>query len=219
MNSLTEENYLKALYALHEKNRKEAFTNEIAEMMNIRPATVTDMLKKLAEKKLINYKKYKGVTLTIQGKKIALEIVRKHRLWEHFLVNKLNFKWDEVHEIAEQLEHINSSELIERLNKFLGFPDFDPHGDPIPDKQGKLPLKKSEILSVSKKGCNYTITGVAVQDTPFLKYLNKCGITLGDEIKVIEIAEFDHSMDISVNKKNSVHISHDVAKNILVKQL
>src|SRR5688500_18567354 len=160
MNSFTEENYLKAIFKLLEGDDEAVTTNAIAEKMNTRAASVTDMLKKLSEKKLINYKKYQGVTLTSSGKKIALNIIRKHRLWEVFLVEKLNFKWDEVHDIAEQLEHINSDTLIERIDKFLNYPKFDPHGDPIPDINGKFQSNKSVLVSELKLNSVGIMTGV-----------------------------------------------------------
>lgn len=146
MNSLTEENYIKAIYKLCEKSADAVSTNAIAEKMHTKAASVSDMLKKLSKKKLINYRKYQGVTLTAKGEKLALAIVRKHRLWELFLVQKLNFKWDEVHDIAEQLEHIQSDELVKRIDKFLDHPKFDPHGDPIPDVNGKLHPQRSRLL-------------------------------------------------------------------------
>jgi len=142
--SFTEENYIKAIFKLEELNQSKAVsTNDIAIKLSMQPASVTDMIKRLAEKKIVSYKKYHGVLLTVKGKKIALTIIRKHRLWEVFLVKKLNFKWDEVHEIAEQLEHINSNELVEKLDDFLGNPKFDPHGDAIPDKEGNMRVVNS----------------------------------------------------------------------------
>lgn len=218
MNSLTEENYLKAIYKLMEAGETgEITTNAIADEVQTKAATVTDMLKKLSNKKLINYKKYQGVTLTAKGSKAALEIVRKHRLWEVFLVDKLNFKWDEVHIIAEQLEHINSDELVERLDKFLNYPKFDPHGDPIPDVNGKLQQKNSIHLSEGKNEGVYVMTGVADHDSSFLRFLDKSGIALGKQIKVKEIVEYDKSLNISIDKKPGIYISNEVAKNILVK--
>src|SRR5688572_3663166 len=152
MNSHTEENYLKAIFKLLEKEKGEVSTNAIAEKVNTKAASVTDMLKKLADKKLINYKKYQGVTLTAKGEKIAINIIRKHRLWEVFLVEKLKYKWDEIHDIAEQLEHIQSDSLIDRIDSFLNYPKFDPHGDPIPDLNGNFQQQKSQLLSTITKG-------------------------------------------------------------------
>src|SRR6478752_3743676 len=144
--SLTEENYLKAIYHLSEDGTIDVSTNAISDALNTKPASVSDMLKKLSQKEVINYIKYQGVSLTPSGRKIALQIIRKHRLWEVFLVEKLKFNWDEVHEIAEQLEHIQSNLLIERLDEFLGFPPFDPHGDPIPNERGEMKAKKHTPL-------------------------------------------------------------------------
>jgi DtxR family Mn-dependent transcriptional regulator len=215
MNSFTEENYVKAIYKLIEVDIATVSTNAIAEKMNTKAASVTDMLKKLASKKIINYKKYQGVTLTAKGEKIALTIIRKHRLWEMFLVEKLDFKWDEVHDIAEQLEHINSDKLIEQIDKFLNFPKVDPHGDPIPDANGKLNVPKSHLLSTFKKNDVCVMTGVVDHSAPFLQYLDKSGISLGNDIKIKNIVEFDRSLQITINKNATIFISNDVAKNIL----
>jgi len=215
MNSFTEENYLKAIYKLIEQAGDVVTTNAIAEKINTKAASVTDMLKKLADKKLINYQKYQGVSLTKKGEKVALTIIRKHRLWEMFLVEHLDFKWDEVHDIAEQLEHINSDTLVERIDKFLNYPKVDPHGDPIPDSNGKLPIRKSYPLSKFKKNDTCIVTGVVDHSPTFLQYLDKYGITLGNVIKIKEVVEFDRSLNIIVNKQN-IFISNDVAKNILV---
>jgi DtxR family Mn-dependent transcriptional regulator len=216
MNSYTEENYLKAIYKLIELENGSVSTNAIAEKVSTKAATVTDMLKKLAEKKLINYQKYQGVTLTNKGEKVALNIIRKHRLWEMFLVEKLNFKWDEVHDVAEQLEHINSEKLIEQIDKFLDYPKTDPHGDPIPDANGKLQIQKSKPLSAYTINDTCIMTGVVDHSASFLQYLDKMNLSLGFEIKIKDITSFDKSLQITVNKRNTFFISHDVAKNILV---
>ena len=216
MNSLTEENYLKAIYKLTEKEGEAVSTNALAEEMSTKAGTVSEMLKKLSDKKLINYRKYQGVTLTAQGRKVALTIIRRHRLWESFLVNKLDFKWDEVHDIAEQLEHINSDKLVEQLDKFLGFPKFDPHGDPIPDAHGKFSQPKSQLLSSLPVNTTCIMTGVVDHTAPFLQYLEKIGLTLGNEIRIKDVVEYDRSLHISINKKTPLYISHEVAKNILV---
>lgn len=216
MQSFTEENYLKAIYKLVEQEDDAVTNNAIAEKMETKAASVTDMLKKLADKKLINYQKYQGVTLTNKGEKIALMIIRKHRLWEMFLVEKLNFKWDEVHDVAEQLEHINSDKLIEQLDKYLCYPKVDPHGDPIPDAKGKLISSKSNALSKYKKSDVCIMTGVADHSSEFLKYLDNIGLSLGCEIKIKEVVEFDKSLRINVDKADTLFISNEVAKNILV---
>ncbi len=215
MNSFTEENYLKAIYKLIEQSGSSVSTNAIAEKMNTKAASVTDMLKKLSDKKLINYQKYQGVTLSNKGEKVALVVIRKHRLWEMFLLEKLNFKWDEVHDVAEQLEHINSDKLIEQIDKFLNFPKFDPHGDPIPDANGKIQNHKSKSIANHKKNDVLVMTGVVDHTPSFLQYLDKSGLALGNEIKIKEVNEFDRSLQITINKKNTIFISNDVAKNIL----
>ena len=215
--SFTEENYLKIIYHLSQKSAGTVQTNTIADEMQTKPASVTDMLKKLSEKKLVNYIKYQGVTLTVKGTEIAVNIVRKHRLWEVFLVDKLNFKWDEVHEIAEELEHINSPMLVERLDEFLGFPKKDPHGDPIPDSHGvfeALQFTKMSKLQIGDKGM---IVGVSEHSSAYLKHLEKLGLTLGKRIEVLEIADFDGSVELSVSE-DKINISREVARHILIKK-
>ncbi|MDN3588751.1 metal-dependent transcriptional regulator [Pedobacter aquatilis] len=214
MQSFTEENYLKVIYHLAQKTTN-VQTNAIAEQIQTKPASVTDMIKKLAEKELVDYVKYQGVTLTEKGKHAAISIVRKHRLWEVFLVDKLNFKWDEVHDVAEELEHIKSVDLIERLDEFLGFPKSDPHGDPIPDKNGTFAKTQFIKLIELKIGESGTITGVSQHSSPFLKYLEKSGLTLGKRIQITDITDFDGSVEILVNEKQ-INISREVAKHILI---
>jgi DtxR family Mn-dependent transcriptional regulator len=216
MHSFTEENYLKSIYHLSNGNNSEVSTNAIAEVTNTKAASVTDMLKKLADKKLINYVKYQGVTLTDTGLKAAVDIIRKHRLWEVFLVEKLGFKWDEVHDIAEELEHINSDVLIERLDDFLGNPAADPHGDPIPDRTGNFLHKKLVKVSDMKFGQNGTISGVSEHSSVFLKHLDKLGLILGAKIIVADLVEFDGSIMLTVDETKERTISREVAKNILV---
>ena len=218
MNSLTEENYLKAIYKLLENGEETVTTNAIAFKMRTRAASVTDMLKKLSKKKLIHYEKYQGVSLTPIGKKIAVGIIRKHRLWEHFLVDKLQFKWDEVHEIAEQLEHIRSEELIDRIDKLLGFPKFDPHGDPIPDTNGKFAKRHSFLLTEMKTDSNCIMTGVVDHSPAFLHYLDEAGINLGDQLFIKQINDYDKSMVLIINRKKNFPISNEAGKNILVKK-
>ncbi|WP_423148007.1 metal-dependent transcriptional regulator [Rubrolithibacter danxiaensis] len=215
MNSLTEENYLKTIYHLSHNGSIAVSTNSIAEMISTKASSVTDMMKKLADKELINYIRYQGVTLTDKGKKTAVNIVRRHRLWEVFLMDKLQFKWDEVHDIAEELEHINSEMLINRLEEFLGYPKADPHGDPIPDKNGKFMDKEFTPISKMPTGERGIISGVKEHSSKFLQYLEKIGLTLGREITVKEIIEFDGSVILYVNTGNELTISRDVAKNIL----
>lgn len=214
MYTLAEENYLKAIYHLS-LNDLSVSTNQIAAALCTKAASVTDMLKKLADKELINYEKYQGVTLTATGEKIALQIIRRHRLWEYFLVEKLNFKWDEVHEMAEELEHISSVELIDRLDQFMDCPKHDPHGDPIPDRDGNF--KKHELIPVASLKLNETgiISGVRDHSPGFLQYLEKQQLTIGKKIKVSDIIEYDNSMILEV-EKTTTHISREVAKNLLI---
>ncbi|MCZ4222298.1 metal-dependent transcriptional regulator [Pedobacter rhodius] len=214
MQSFTEENYLKIIYHLSEKTAN-VQTNAIAEQMQTKPASVTDMIKKLADKGLVDYVKYQGVTLTEKGKQAAVDIVRKHRLWEVFLVSKLNFKWDEVHDVAEELEHIKSVDLIERLDEFLGFPKSDPHGDPIPDKNGRFAKTQFIKLIELKIGDGGTITGVSQHSSAFLKHLEKLGLTLGKQIQISDVTDFDGSVEILVANKQ-INISREVAKHILI---
>ena len=213
--SLSEENYLKAIYHLEKIAATGVATNAIAEQMDTNPSSVTDMVKKLSEKDLVNYIKYQGVTLTEKGRKTALTIIRKHRLWEVFLVDKLNFHWDQVHEIAEQLEHIHSEELISRLDKFLGEPDFDPHGDPIPDKHGNIKRTEKKLLSDLDKNQGGVCVGVKESSAEFLQYLDKKKITIGTKIKVLGKEFFDGSMVILVGKDQSF-ISKKTAENLYV---
>ena len=215
--SFTEENYLKAIYSLSE--RTESFnssTSEIAERIKTKPPTVSDMLRKLTEKKLISYEKYKRVQLTKTGKQVAILIIRKHRLWEVFLHDKLQFAWDEVHEVAEQLEHIHSEELILRLEKFLGFPKYDPHGDPIPSANGELSPIKRTTLSEAEPGRNYQVVGVKDSSNVFLQYLQQVNVGIGTKIKVIEKITFDGSMIISLTKNQQISVSKKFSDNVLV---
>lgn len=217
MTSFTEENYLKIIYMLTEQNGgNEVSTNELAEHTLTKAASVSDMLRKLAEKNFINYRKYQGVTLTKEGQHIALSVIRKHRLWEVFLVEKLGFGWDEIHDIAEQLEHIDSKELTEKLDKFLGSPQFDPHGDPIPDAKGKMPMVSSHKLSEIPVDQSVVMVGVSVHSPAFLQHLDKNHITLGCKIKIQEISEFDKSYSVLINNTDTVFVSNEVAKNLLV---
>ena len=214
MNSQSEEDYLKALYHL-EMDYDAVSTNSIADYLDMKPSSVTDMLKKLAEKKFINYEKYKGTSLTKRGRLIALSIIRKHRLWETFLVEKLGFGWDQVHIIAEQLEHIKSEELIENLDDFLGNPKYDPHGDPIPSKDGKIEKMNQKLLVELKADQKGIITGVKKGTTSLLNYLDKEKIKLGDSVKVIEILEFDGTYIVEINKRK-LTFSEKICQNLLL---
>ncbi|MBT3740638.1 MAG: metal-dependent transcriptional regulator [Polaribacter sp.] len=217
MFTLSEENYLKAIYHLEIDVDKGISTNSIAKKLETKASSVTDMVKKLSEKEVVVYKKYQGVKLTNYGKKTAANIVRKHRLWEVFLVEKLNFSWDEVHDVAEQLEHIKSPKLINQLDSFLGFPSNDPHGDPIPDKEGNLKIIEKSLLSTFYKNESGVCVGVDDSSSEFLRYLDKKGITLGKQITVLEKEDFDDSLSIEMdNKKFS--ISNKIANNLYMKK-
>lgn len=217
MLSKSEENYLKAIFHLSVKTEKGISTNAVAQQLDAKASSVTDMVKKLAEKELVFYKKYQGVTLTLTGEKIAANVIRKHRLWEVLLVEKFNFNWDEVHEVAEQLEHIHSEKLINELDAFLGHPKHDPHGDPIPDKDGNINFLEKELLSVVGVQSKAVCVGVKDTSSDFLRYLDKQGIALGKEITVLEKETFDNSMCIQING-NEFTISQQVSNNIYVKQ-
>lgn len=214
--TLSEENYLKTIYHLTSAIEGEISTNAIAEKMETKASSVTDMLKKLSEKDWINYKKYQGVSLTEKGQLAAKMIVRKHRLWEVFLLEKLHFAWDEVHDIAEQLEHIKSEQLINKLDNFLGNPTKDPHGDPIPDSNGKIITIEKVLLSEVLPNQKCQCVGVKDSSAAFLKYLDNNRIALGTSIKMLSEEEFDLSLKIEINDKVIV-ISHKIASNLYVK--
>lgn len=212
----SEENYLKTIYHLTTISDTGISTNAIAEKIETKASSVTDMLKKLAEKDLVNYKKYQGVSLTEKGKLTAKMIVRKHRLWESFLVEKLNFSWDEVHDVAEQLEHIKSEKLINKLDEFLNFPTEDPHGDPIPNAEGQIVNIKKQLLSEFEKNKIGICVGVKDTSSDFLKYLDKQEIALGSAIEIIEKELFDSSFIIRVGNKEMT-ISNKIASNLYIK--
>jgi DtxR family transcriptional regulator, Mn-dependent transcriptional regulator len=216
MLSYTEENYLKTIYRLSEGGYKSVLTNEIAVSMNTKAASVTDMIKKLSVKELVSYEPYYGVKITRQGKLGALQVIRKHRLWETFLVEKLHFNWDEVHDVAEQLEHIQSALLIEKLDEFLGFPTADPHGHPIPDKNGKVQTVRQIPISEASLNKNSIIRSVKDGSPSFLQYLSKIGIYIGASVAILEKVEFDGSLEIIIDNKKKVFISRDAAENLLV---
>lgn len=214
--TFSEENYLKTIYHLTTASDSEVSTNAIAEKMETKASSVTDMLKKLAEKGLVNYKKYQGVSLTQEGKLEAKMIVRKHRLWEVFLVEKLGFSWDEVHDIAEQLEHIKSEKLINKLDDFLDNPTEDPHGDPIPDREGRIIKIEKQLLSELSENQSGICVGVKDTSSEFLKYLDKQEIALGSKIEFLSKESFDLSLRIKVNGKE-LTISNKIASNLFVK--
>ncbi len=218
MFSQSEENYIKAIYHLAvDSSVKGISTNAIAKKLATKASSVTDMIKKLSEKKVVVYKKYQGVTLTDFGKKTATNIIRKHRLWEVFLVEKLNFSWDEVHEVAEQLEHIKSPKLINELDAFLGFPKRDPHGDPIPDSEGNLQIIEKSLLAILNKGEEGICVGVDDTSSEFLQFLDKQEIALGKRIKVIEKEPFDGSFLIKIDDKE-LSISNKIANNLYIQK-
>jgi DtxR family transcriptional regulator, Mn-dependent transcriptional regulator len=214
--SVTEENYLKAIYGLTHSVGGKVGNQLIAEKLGINPASVTDMLKKLEEKRMIDYNRTDGANLTKDGFRFASKVVRKHRLWETFLVENLNFTWDEVHEVAEQLEHVQSDKLLDELDKLLGYPKFDPHGDPIPDKTGKLPAFKSRSLSEIEIGRRIRVINVLDNSPAFLRYLDKQNIGLNDFITVKEIQDFDKSVLVELKNKKEVYLSVEAAKKIFV---
>jgi len=217
MLSRTEENYLKAIYKVSEKENGKVNTNAIAAITETSAASVTDMLKRLAEKNLVIYEKYKGVILTREGSQTATNLIRKHRLWEFFLVEKLNFSWAEVHDIAEELEHVQSDLLIEKLDSFLDHPKYDPHGDPIPNAQGIFTIRAQHSLDNFDIGDSGTLLGVKEHDKDFLEYLNRLNIALGAELEIVEKHKYDGSMKIRVNSNAEHLISEKVSQNLLVK--
>ena len=218
--SHTEENYLKAIFKISEKTGRSASNNAIATAMQTSAASVTDMIKRLSSKELINYKSHRGVTLTDSGLQIATSLIRKHRLWEVFLVEHLNFSWDEVHEIAEQLEHIKSEELVDRLDGFLGSPKFDPHGDPIPDAEGNFTFRKQILLSELEPGEIGIIVGVQDHSSQFLQYLDQLKLVLGVQVKLVDRYEYDESVKVQINKKaKQVTLSKKVCQNLYVQRV
>jgi DtxR family transcriptional regulator, Mn-dependent transcriptional regulator len=214
--TISEENYIKVIYHLSLVSPKGVNTNAIAGMLDTKASSVTDMLKKLSEKELVAYQKYQGVTLTEKGFYSAKMIVRKHRLWEVFLVDKLNFSWDEVHEIAEELEHIKSENLINKLDAFLDFPSFDPHGDPIPNADGEIKKINKLLLSEADLNKEYQCVGVKDSSSEFLKYLDKQKIALGSKITVKEKESFDDTLQIQIDSRQ-LTISNKIANNLYVK--
>ncbi len=222
MISLTEENYLKALIYLSflapgVEEKKDVGTNELASYLKLKSSTVNEMLKRLKEKNLINHEKYKKITLTPSGEQNGLKIVRKHRLWETFLFTKLDFDWIEIHEVAEQLEHIKSEKLVGKIDKLLGYPNFDPHGDPIPDKHGKIPQRITKNLSAVDIGKNCIVLAVSDTSKDFLNYLEDLGISIKTEIGLIDKIAYDRSIKIKIKDKQ-YSISKKVADNLLVNE-
>ena len=218
MPSQTEENYLKAIYKLAEAapDATGVSTNRIAAALDTRAASVTDMLRRLADKGLLAYERYRGVQLTPEGQRLALLTIRKHRLWEVFLVQQLGFNWDEVHEVAEELEHVQSPLLMRRLDAFLGYPALDPHGDPIPAEDGAMRRPAHRLLADLVVGERGTLAAVKNTTAPFLQYLDKVGLQLGAMVEVLDKVAFDNSFEIKVNRERTTLISAEVSCNLFV---
>ncbi len=217
MVSWTEENYLKEIFKLYFINKTKVPANELAKALNLSAPSVSEMLLKLEAKHLINYEKYKGIALTKRGTALAITIIRKHRLWETFLVEQLKFSWDEVHDIAEELEHIKSLALIEKLDVFLGKPKFDPHGDPIPDKNGHFPILKAIPLSNAQLHKAYEISGIEEHSKNFLTYCQDEGLKPKHTLKINSKNMYDGSISITINGKSKTQLSESTAKKIFVK--
>jgi DtxR family Mn-dependent transcriptional regulator len=217
MLSFTEENYLKALLQLQfkETDKDGVGTNELANHLNLKPATANDMLKKLKEKLLVDYEKYGKILLTNTGKKLAVEVLRKHRLWETFLYDKLEFTWDEVHEVAEQLEHIQSQKLVDKLDKYLDFPEFDPHGDIIPNAKGEFKMQFKKTLADVAVGQTCKMVAVIDNSVSFLQYVVKVGLGINNSITVLSKESYDSMVEIGVNGHKS-SVSQRFAQNIVV---
>ncbi|MBS1607170.1 MAG: metal-dependent transcriptional regulator [Bacteroidetes bacterium] len=214
MLSQTEENYLKNLFNVGD-GEKEVGTNELAAYLGVKPASVNDMLKKLKEKKLVDYEKYGKISLTEEGRRKAVEVVRKHRLWETFLYSTFDFTWDEVHEVAEQLEHIQSAKLVNKLDEFLNYPAYDPHGDVIPNAKGEMPAVHKKTLLEEVVGHHCTMVAVKDNSAPFLQYVSRLGLGINNKLTVVARHAYDGQMEIEVNKK-VVTISPRFAQNIVI---
>lgn len=213
--SSSKEDYLKAIFHLQEEDGV-VTTNDLANELQTRAASVTDMLKKLKTQKLLLYEKYQGFKLSNEGKKVALQIIRKHRLWEYFLVEKLHFGWEEVHEIAEELEHISSKKLIDRLDEFLGFPKTDPHGDPIPDSAGKISTKQQVSLVDVPLNVIGEVSNISDQSIEMLELLKHKSISIGTKLEVKKRFAFDNSLELKIKNQPAITISENVAKNVFV---
>jgi DtxR family transcriptional regulator, Mn-dependent transcriptional regulator len=211
----SQENYIKAVFHLQQHDGTVS-TNDLADALKTKAASVTDMLKKLKSQKLLQYEKYQGVKLTAEGKKVAVQVIRKHRLWEYFLVEKLHFGWEEVHEIAEELEHISSKKLIDKLDAFLGFPKHDPHGDPIPDNNGQLPLNKQMAIGVMPVNTRVFVSGIRDQSNDMLELLNHKKIFIGTSVEIKKKFGADGSIEIQLSNHSVLTISEHVAKNLFV---
>ncbi|NOX17587.1 MAG: metal-dependent transcriptional regulator [Chlorobi bacterium] len=219
MKSISQEDYIKRIYKMQSGNKSSVASGSLAIELGVSKAAVTDMTRKLAKEGLINYQSYKGSFLTRKGERKALDIIRRHRLWELFLVEALNLNWAEVHDEAENLEHYTSEFLINRIDKYLNFPEFDPHGDPIPDKNGKLPKTRKRIqLSKTKSGKDFVVCRVDDKNAGLVDYLGKVGIGIGVKLKIIERLEFDNSVMLKIKKKEIV-LSEKIAEKVFVSEL
>ncbi len=216
--SITEENYIKSIYHLQQLQQSVS-TNALADHLKAKPASITDMLKKLQLKGLINYNPYKGFRLSRDGNKAALIIIRRHRLWEYFLVDQLQFSWEEVHEVAEELEHVRSKKLVDKLDAFLGFPKFDPHGDPIPDGSGKINVQQQLPLSNLPLNKQAIITSVQNQSSELLSFLSSRKIIIGTRLEIKRRLPFDNSIEIKCRNKQLINISEQIANAIQVNPL
>ena len=216
--SVAEENYIKSIYHLQQINESVS-TNALADHLKAKPASITDMLKKLQAKSLLNYNPYKGFRLSREGNKAALIIIRRHRLWEFFLMDQLHFSWEEVHEVAEELEHVRSKKLVDKLDAFLNFPKFDPHGDPIPDATGKISLQQQLPLSDLPLNKQAVITSVQNQASELLSFLSSRNIIIGTKLEVKRRLPFDNSVEIKFKSRQSLILSEQVANAIRVNPL
>ena len=215
----TEENYLKAIFSLSGPEKSVVSTNAVAEAISTSAASATDMIQKLSKKKLVAYHRYQGVTPTPAGAKLALDVIRKHRLWEVFLVQKLKFKWDEVHDVAEQLEHVDSTMLIEQLDRFLGYPKYDPHGDPIPNANGDMESNPTTTINLLHPGDECLVICAKDSSTSFLNYLDKIKISLGAKLRVLDYFDYDNSLSVSIDNSPPITLSQKVSENIYVDKL
>ncbi len=214
--TLAEENYLKVIYRLSQPGEQHVSNLAIAGHLAVRPATVTEMLRRLKEKRLVDYSRFNGATLTKAGARVALEIIRRHRLWETFLFRNLQFSWSEVHDVAEQLEHVRSEKLVEQLDRALGYPKHDPHGDPIPDKRGTMPQVKSFPLTKGAANKPYRLVGVESREPAILQFLNSIGLAMEDTVEIEEVHEFDKSIRVTVNGKFHTLLTAEVSRCLLV---
>lgn len=220
MQSSAEENYIKAIFSISARTGKGASTTAIAQRLETKASSVTDMVKRLNEKGLADHRPYYGVSLTAEGRRVAIDTIRKHRLWETFLVSHLNYRWDEVHELAEQLEHIRSEDLIDRLDRYMGFPKFDPHGDPIPDREGNITDVAGALpLTEVPKGTLVHIVGVKDSSPEFLKLLDGLGLKLGSQLTVDRRFDYDNSLEVSSRFRTGMLLNEKVCGNLTVKAL